>query len=158
MKKIAAVICLMSILVPSSSFAYSRSSQGYSNVDSQEAEWQTTEGSKERSAEEAQRELEGKSEHQPPRAPEGELESRMSTTAILGYVMITVGGLAAIGGSTILATTSKRTLGASIAAGGAAVGLAGSMMLMFGQRRTYGVSPAIDPESGTYGVVLAKRF
>ena len=46
-----------------------------------------------------------------------------------GYLLLTVGGLAAIAGSTIVAATDHNVLGASI-----------------------------DPKNGTYGVVLAKRF
>ena len=74
-----------------------------------------------------------------------------------GYLLLTMGGLAAIAGSTIVAATDHNVLGASMAGGGAATSLIGTLMITLGHR-SYAIGPAIDPGSGTYGVVLAKRF
>ena len=52
---------------------------------------------------------------------------------------------------------TRNVTGACIAGGGAALSLVGTLMITLGHRN-YALGPAVDPKSGTYGVVLAKRF
>jgi len=148
--KAAAALCIFSILFPSSAFAYSRGSQGYGEIQAEETEVET--GAQAETEAEEMPSGEIQETEEPPEVP------GMSGTVIGGYVLITVGGLAAIAGSTIITASNKDTLGAIVLGSGAAMGLAGSLMIMLGSRSGYAVGPAVDPASGTYGVVVAKRF
>lgn len=159
--KLAAVICMITMLVSSSAFAYSRDSQGYGGSDSESREMPAEEEAEEMAEAEAiMRDAPQEAEEKPYRdiqESEGEPDFGMSGMQIGGYVLVTIGGLAAITGSTMLSTSSHKTLGAIIMGSGAAMGLGGSLMIMFGGR-SYAVVPRVDPKSGTYGVMLSKRF
>ncbi len=154
--RFVSIFCLATILFSPAAFAYDRSNQGYSVAQADDEEYQAgvppdDEGvSEEKKAKDIEREIyEGSG---------GGDGGGRSGAVIGGYVLIAVGGMAAIAGSTIIAATDKNVLGASIAAGGAAMGLAGSLMIMLGSRSGYAVGPAVDPSSGSYGLALAKRF
>jgi len=75
-----------------------------------------------------------------------------------GYVFIALGGAAAIAGSTIAVATDKRLAGTIVGATGAALGLTGSFMILFGGQSGYALAPTIDPVHKTYGLTLAKNF
>lgn len=81
----------------------------------------------------------------------------VSGSHVAGYLMIGVGGAAAIAGSTIVATTHKNVLGASIGAGGAVLSLVGSLLLMM-TPSGYALAPQIDPEHQSYGLAVAANF
>lgn len=77
----------------------------------------------------------------------------------MGYVLIGIGGVAVIAGSTIITATNKRLAGTIIDAGGGVVALTGSMMVLFGSRSGgYGLAPKIDPVHKNYGLIFAKNF
>ncbi len=146
-RSLLAVTCVLTMLITSTAYAYKKDTYKSSNssdildiMEEQPEAPEDTPGEKEGESDE---------EDYPNGGPSGMM--------IGGYVLIALGGMAAIAGSTILMTTDKNLLGASISAGGAAVGLAGSMMLIFGSR-SVAVGPTIDPKTGTYGVMVAKRF
>jgi hypothetical protein len=80
-----------------------------------------------------------------------------SGTVTWGYVLLGVGGAAAIAGSTIVAATDKRTTGIIVGSAGATMSLVGTMMIMMGGRG-YAVGPAVDPGSGSYGLAVAANF
>ncbi|MFA5811777.1 MAG: hypothetical protein WC956_05545 [bacterium] len=78
---------------------------------------------------------------------------------IAGYVLLVAGGMAAIAGSTIAAASDNhRTLGAIVGGSGAAVSLAGTLMVVFGGSSGYALGPVIDPKHETYGLALAANF
>jgi len=145
MKKIISIVSLILILIPSISGAYSRQSQGYSKSNGQEI----------RSAEDAD---DGVGMKQGRKMPDEDYGPQRRSSHIWGYVLLTAGGMAAIAGSTIIATTDKKILGVSLSAGGAAMALTGTLLITLGSHGGYSMGPSVDPASGTYGVVLAKRF
>jgi hypothetical protein len=144
MRILTAILCIMTLLFASTAYAYKSDVKQLSAV---QAEDEETQG-KAPEGKEEQKQKEGEGDY-----PEGGTSGMM----IGGYVLIAVGGLAAIAGSTILTATDKDILGVSLSAGGGALGLAGSLMLIFGSR-TYDIGPAVDLKNGTYGVRFAKRF
>ena len=146
--KLAAVICIFTMLVSSTAFAYSRGSQGYGEIQAEE----TDVGAQTQAEPDEEPYQDIQETEEMPEVP------GMSGTQIGGYVLITLGGLAAIAGSTIITATDKDILGASILAGGAAMSLGGTLMIMLGGRGGYAVGPAVDPKRGSYGVLVAKRF
>lgn len=150
--KLAAIICIFTMLTSSSAFAYSRDSQGYGDVQAEEVEVETEIETQTETEidEEPYRDIQETEE--PPEMP------GMSGTVIGGYVLITLGGLAAIAGSTIISTSDKNTLGAIVLGGGAVMSLGGTLMIMLGSRGGYAVGPVVDPKGGAYGVMVAKRF
>ncbi len=76
-----------------------------------------------------------------------------------GYVLLAAGSAAAIAGGTLITATNKDLTGAIISAGGAVMGLAGSMLIIFGSRSGgYAVAPSVDPARGTYGLAMAGNF
>jgi hypothetical protein len=76
-----------------------------------------------------------------------------------GYVLVIIGGMAAIAGSTLLAADDdQRTLGAIIGGSGAALSLGGSLMIAFGGQSSYAVGPRIDPATKSYGLAMAANF
>ncbi len=137
-RTLAALCCLVTILVASPAVAYKRDAPA---KDDSTAE----------------------SEAPPPSWPaesgedEGPPKLPGSGMRIGGYVLIFTGGLAAIAGSTIIATTHKNTLGICLDAGGAVMALGGSLMLMLGSSG-YAVGPQIDPKTRTYGLAMAANF
>jgi len=143
--KLAAVICMFTMLVSQTAMAYSRGSQGYSPAEQGDVETSPE------PEEEPYRDIPEESE-EAPQMP------GMSGTAIMGYVLLAIGGMGAIAGSTIITASDKNTLGAIILGGGAALSLAGTLMITLGGHSGYAVGPAVDPKTNTYGVVVAKRF
>lgn len=130
---------MAALLLPSVACAYSRDSQGY------------TQGRPEG--------VQSEDEARPAPADRGEETGQgMSSSHIWGYVLLTVGGMAAIAGSTMIAATDEDVIGACVSGGGAAMALAGTLLITFGSHGGYAAGPSIDPKSGTYGVVLARRF
>ena len=79
-------------------------------------------------------------------------------TVIGGYVLLTIGGLAAIGGSTMIAAMNNDTWGIIVSSSGAALSLGGTLMILLGQGSGYALGPQIDPAHQHYGLVLAKKF
>jgi hypothetical protein len=143
--KLAAIICIFTMLVSQTAIAYSRSTQGYGSVEAEDVEAEPV------PEEEPYRDIPVESEE----APE---VPGMGGTAIMGYVFLSLGGMGAIAGSTIITASDKNTLGAIILGSGAALSLAGTLMIMLGGHGGYAVGPVVDPKSNTYGVVVAKRF
>ncbi len=141
-RSLIAIMAILTMLITSTAYAYKSDEYKSSDIEEEQTDTQ------EETANDQEGEIADEEEY-----PDGGASGVM----IGGYVLLAVGGLAAIAGSTILSTTDKTVLGASLSAGGAAAGLAGSLMIIFGSR-TYAVGPTIDPKSGTYGVALAKRF
>lgn len=76
----------------------------------------------------------------------------------MGYVFIALGGAAAIAGTTIVTATDKRLAGAIVGGSGAALGLAGTLMIIFGEHGGYALAPAIDPTHRSYGLAMAGKF
>ena len=142
--KFAAVICIFTMFVSSTAMAYSRGSQGYGPIQEEGVE--------------AEPEAEDKPYRDIPVESEEAPTPGMSGMAITGYVFLVLGGLGAIAGSTMITASDKNTLGAIILGGGAALSLAGTLMITLGGHSGYAVGPAVDPKSNTYGVVVAKRF
>ena len=145
MKKTISIFSILIILIPSIAGAYSRQSQGYSTGTATEL----------RPDEEIEQDEGVRPEK---RRPERERGPGMGSAHIWGYVLLTAGGMAAIAGSTIVVTTDQKILGAALSAGGAAMALTGTLLITLGSHSGYSMGPAVDPASGTYGVVLAKRF
>ncbi len=143
--KIAAVICIFTMLASSTAMAYSRDSQGYGRTQEEGVEVEPEADDK------PYRDIPVESEE----APE---VPGMSGTAITGYVFLVLGGLGAIAGSTMMTASDKNTLGAIILGSGAALSLAGTLMITLGGHSGYAVGPAVDPGSNTYGIVVAKSF
>lgn len=77
---------------------------------------------------------------------------------IASYAFIGLGSAAAIAGSAIATASSKKTLGVIVGSSGAALGLAGSFMLLFAARKSYGLAPKIDPANNSYGLIFAANF
>jgi hypothetical protein len=75
-----------------------------------------------------------------------------------GYVFLGVGGLAAIAGSTIIAMGNHNTMGVVVGGSGAAVSLAGTLMILLGGQGGYALAPVIDPGRKSYGMTLAANF
>ena len=147
---LTAIVCLLTVLSASPALAYSRDSQGYSvTAGEADAEASAPEDAYDDDPKGAEESIVGDTGHESGGGAIG--------VVIGGYLLLTVGGLAAIAGSTIVAATDHNVLGASMAGGGAAASLIGTLMITLGHR-SYAVGPAIDPKNGTYGVVLAKRF
>jgi hypothetical protein len=149
--KLAAFVCIITMLVTQTAMAYSRSSQGYGSTQAGTEEEAEEVEIVSDTDDESYRDIPEESEE----APE---MPGMSGTAIMGYVFLALGGMGAIAGSTIITASDKNTLGAIILGGGAALSLAGTLMITLGGHRGYAVGPAIDPKTNTYGVVVAKRF
>lgn len=145
--KLAAVICMLTMLITQTAVAYSRGAQGYGSTQAEEEDVEIVADTEE----EPYRDIPEESEE----APE---MPGMSGTAIMGYVLLAIGGMGAIAGSTIITASDKNTLGAIILGSGAALSLAGTLMITLGGHSGYAVGPAVDPKSNTYGVVVAKRF
>lgn len=76
----------------------------------------------------------------------------------MGYVCIALGGAAAIAGTTIVTASDKHLTGAIVGGAGAALGLAGTLMIVFGEQSSYGVGPTVNPSHGTYGLAMAGKF
>ncbi len=148
--RLAAIICMFTMLVSQTAMAYSRGAQGYGEIEAQGEEAQAEADIDTGAGEQPPQDIQDEGE--PPELP------GMSGTVIGGYVLLTVGGLATIAGSTIITASDKNTLGAIVLGAGAATSLAGTLMIMLGSHSGYAVGPAVDPGSGTYGVVVAKRF
>ena len=140
---LSAVICIVTILFSSPALAYSRSTQGYGEA---------------QETIQVQDEQEAKDEGEDFKDWEKGSGGGKSGTVIWGYVLLSVGGIATIAGSTIVGATDHNIMGASIAAGGAALSLGGTLMIMLGSRGGYAVGPTVDPKRGNYGIVVAKRF
>jgi len=140
-KKLMAIICLLTMLLSSTAFAYKRDVP--SNEPSEE----------EAPAQEYR-------QQQAPQQPYQYEESGGRGVETMGYVFVALGGVAAITGSTLIAATDKNLAGAIVAGTGAALGLTGSLMIMLGagHHSYYGVSPTIDPSHNTYGLALAANF
>ena len=139
MKKIMAIVCISAIFFASPAFAYKR------DVPQKEgAEETTTE------------------EYKPEQAPQPVFKTTSGGNGVetFAYVLIGLGGAAAITGSTFAVATNKRLTGAIIGASGAALGLTGSLMLLLGSSHGgyYGLSPEVDPTHGTYGLAFAGNF
>ncbi|MFA4974163.1 MAG: hypothetical protein WC683_16255 [bacterium] len=146
MKIIITILCILTLTIPSVAGAYKRDARPYQESAAEEPH--ADEGTQP-----ADDDIRRKTEE-----IEKEGGGGMGGMAIMGYALITVGSMAAIAGSTILAATDKNLLGASISGGGAAMALAGTLMVTLGSRGSYAAGPAIDPATGTYGVMVAKRF
>jgi hypothetical protein len=142
--KLAAVICIFTMFISQAAMAYSRGSQGYGHIQEEGVE--------------AEPEPDDKPYRDIPEESEEAPTPGMSGMAITGYVFLVLGGLGAIAGSTMITASNKDTLGAIILGGGAALSLAGTLMITLGGHSGYAVGPAVDPKSNTYGVVVAKRF
>jgi hypothetical protein len=140
-KKLMAIICIVTMLLSSTVFAYTR------DVPSKESSEEETPAQEYR-------------QQQAPQQPYQYEESGGSGVETMGYVFIAMGGAAAITGSTLAIATDKRLAGAIVGGAGAALGLAGSLMIMLGSSHHsyYGVSPTIDPLHQTYGLTLAANF
>jgi len=137
---IVSTVCVLLMLISMPAFGYSRDNQGYGGVQQEGAQAEASKAPKD--------------------APDEDWDDYgggPSGMMIGGYVLLAVGGAAAIAGSTIVATTDKDVLGACVAAGGGAMSLAGTLMITLGSR-SYAIAPAVDPKSGTYGLALASRF
>lgn len=136
MSKLIACCCLLTILFASPAFAYKRDApaKGDSETESPAESWPS----------------ESQEDEGPPKLPGNGVR-------IGGYVLIFTGGLAAIAGSTIIATTHHNTLGICLDAGGAVMALGGSLMLMLGSSG-YAVGPRIDPAHQSYGLTVARNF
>ena len=144
--KIAAIICIFTMFVSSTAMAYSRGTQGYGSTQAEEEEVEIVTDTDDK----PYRDIPEESEEAP--------TPGMSGMAITGYVFLVMGGLGAIAGSTMITASDKNTLGAIILGSGAALSLAGTLMITLGGHSGYAVGPAVDPKSNTYGVVVAKRF
>lgn len=138
-RKLVAVCCLVTILFASPAFAYKRDAPAEDDSASESSEPPATSWP-----------VEGQEDEGPPKLPG-------NGTRIGGYILIFTGGLAAIAGSTIIATTHHNTLGICLDAGGAVMGLGGSLMLMLGSSG-YAVGPRIDPARKSYGLAVAANF
>jgi len=145
MKKTLATLCILTMLIPSIAGAYTRDSQGYSKDEPQATEPQ--EGTEAPAGKDQGEEKPGE-----------DYGTGMSSSLIWGYVLITAGGLAAITGSTIIATGHNDVLGISLSSGGAAMALAGTLFITLGSHGGYAAGPSVNPKSGTYGIMVAKRF
>ena len=145
--KLAAIICIFTMLFSSTAMAYSRGSQGYGHTQEEGVEVEVEPEAEDK----PYREIPEESEE----APKG---PGMVGMAITGYVFLVLGGLGAIAGSTMITASDKNTLGAIILGSGAAMSLAGTLMITLGGHSGYAVGPALDPKSNTYGVVVAKKF
>ena len=86
--KLAAVICIFTMLVSSTAFAYSRGSQGYGEIPAEE----TDVGAQTQAEPDEEPYQDIQETEEMPEVP------GMSGTQIGGYVLITLGGLAAIAG------------------------------------------------------------
>lgn len=129
-KKIAAVVCLFTMFCASPALSYQREAR--SNQDTQE-------------------------EARPEPIPEE--RNRGYGLMIAGYTMIGLGGAAAIAGSAIAtASSSRRLTGVIVGSSGAAIGLAGSLMLLFSSHEKYSITPQIDPIKNQYGLAFAANF
>ena len=137
MKLFTAVICITTIVFASPAFAYKRDVQPKSDTETQEAPSQE------------QYKYDYKYES-------GGGSGRGLMMA--GYVCLALGGAAAIAGTTIVTATDKRLAGAIVGASGAALGLAGTLMIVFGGESGYGLGPSVDPSHGTYGLAMAGKF
>lgn len=128
-KKIAAVACIIAMFCASPVFSYQRDVR--SNQNEQD-------------------------ESGPSPVPEERGGGR--GLMIAGYTMIGLGGAAAIAGSALAMTNSKRTAGIIVGSSGAAIGLAGSIMLLFSAHDGYAIAPQIDPIKNQYGLAFAANF
>lgn len=89
----------------------------------------------------------------------GGVERRGRGVMIGGYVLAAAGSAAALAGSTLSAvSSSKRTTGIIIASSGAALGIAGGLMIMLGGHMGLALAPTADPDRGAYGMALAANF
>lgn len=140
MKKIVAFVCIFTFLAVSQVLAYKR------DVPKQQTQDETA-------TEEPQQETKEKHE-------DYSYGGGHSGMAIAGYIFIAMGSAAAIAGSTILTATDKNMTGAIVSASGAALGLAGTLFLVFGSHgSSYGaVGPAVDPAKDTYGLAFSGKF
>lgn len=153
-KTIAAVISIVSLFTTTTVFAYDRANNGYSQTSPAAEETEaaaSTTNYEDKSIEEIEKDIYG---HQ----REGGGGGGLGGTMIGGYVLLALGGVTAIAGSAIVAATDHRTLGISLASGGAAMSLAGTLMITLGSRSGYSMGPTVDPKHGTYGLQLAKKF
>jgi hypothetical protein len=139
MKKMIALTCIFMFLLASQALAYKR------DVPKQTPDETTT-------------------EEPQPETKEAQYEDYSyggghSGMVIAGYVFIALGSMAAIAGSTIIAATDNNLTGAIVSGSGAALGLTGSMLLVFGSHGSeYGVSPSVDPANKSYGLAFSGNF
>jgi hypothetical protein len=149
--KLAAGICIVSLCATSTALAYDRSTNGYSSAQAETQDGASSTNFEGKSVEEIEKEI-----YSQERSGGG--GGGPGGTMIGGYVLLALGGVTAIAGSAILAATDHRVLGISLASGGAAMSLAGTLMITLGSHSGYSMGPSVDPKHGTYGVVLAKKF
>jgi hypothetical protein len=144
-KSLISLVCIVAVLSATPAFAYKRDTGGV----------QTASG--EGSAQQAPT-------TQAPPAPweqDSHDDSGSSGGGMVtaGYVFLIVGGMAAIAGSTMIAASDNhRTSSAIIAGSGAALSLAGSLMIMLGGNSGYALAPSVDPSTKSFGVALAANF
>lgn len=149
--KLTALVTLFSMLAAPAALAYDRTESGYRSAEAEEEETPLPRDFEDKSIEEIERDI-YRRQHE-----EGEVHGP-GGTIIGGYVLLALGGVTAIAGSTIIAATDHNVLGVSLAGGGAALSLAGTLMITLGSHGGYAVGPSVDPKRGAYGVVLAKKF
>lgn len=138
-KRFMALFIAASMLFASSAFGYKRDAPPKNDITAEEP---NDEPAKEGSSDD-------ESQHE--RKGEGMITA--------GYVLLAAGSAAAIAGGTLITATNKDLTGAIISAGGAVMGLAGSMLIIFGSRSGgYAVAPSVDPARGTYGLAMSGNF
>lgn len=143
MNRLIAIVCIIAVLCSSSAFAYKRDVPTKQEPSTEE--------------ESTQESVESQQAVQP-QYPQYPKESGGRGLEITGIVLTAIGGAAAIAGSTIAVASDKHTTGAIVAGAGAALGLTGSLLIMFGSSSYYGLAPVVDPTSNTYGLSFGKNF
>ncbi|MFH0799820.1 MAG: hypothetical protein V2A66_06525 [Pseudomonadota bacterium] len=153
LKKLAAVAALAAILLPQPSFAMKRESPARSEAVTSQA------------GPEAGKDEGPPAGRQP--IPAGEIDRRMKSADRLimaGYILSTSGALAAVGGSIVaIAKKHDRVIGASVGAGGLALGVTGGLLTVLGYHKrgkTEGMYYSLAPEAapGLYGLRFAMNF
>jgi len=145
MKRVISVICLLSVLFALPVYAYKRDVPSRETVTTEEEGGSTAGEPQQEKIKEEDYSYGGGSGH---------------GMVIAGYIFIGLGSAAAIAGSTILTATDKNLTGAIVSASGAALGLTGTMFLIFGSREEsyYGLGPSVDPANKSYGLAFSGNF